>query len=131
MFPDECDPETFRRCFEELLAGAFFAWVMEAPTARGQIPVGMVIGQNFVYGSVVLGCWNWFPWASKRNIYESTVELLNGLRSHTPVVFHAELADKAFANRIAQHGVIRRVGTLYDMADGPVAEYQTRQPKRR
>ena len=102
-------------------------YIFEALTKRGRIPIGMVTGK-FVGGMLWLGDAIWFPWASSRNKYESMVNLFNEVRKHYVGIFTCTLDDKTFYESIAKHGVIRRVGTLYDVAEDKLAEWQTRKP---
>lgn len=106
-----------------------YVWVMEAPTKKGHVPVGMVVGRDYIHNSIVAGYFTWFPWASKRNVYESAIDFIDKMRIETAVIFHVEEKDKEFANWVARHGIARRVGTLYDLKDKPIAEFQSRRPK--
>ncbi len=102
-------------------------YVFEAKTKKGIIPVGMVTGK--LTGPMMwLGDVIWFPWASSRNKYESIVNFLNELRRMYVGLFTCTLGDKKFYENIARHGVIRRVGTLYDITEDKLAQWQTRKP---
>ena len=104
-----------------------FLYIFEADTPKGRIPVGMLTGK--LLGPMLwLGDAVWFPWTSSRNKYESVVNILNELRRHYVAVFTCTLKDKKFYENVARHGVIRRVGTLYDITEDKLAEWQTRKP---
>jgi len=99
-----------------------------AETPKGRIPVG-VVGGRFTGPLLFLGSMIWFPWASKRNIYESVVNTLNELRKEYLILFHSSMEDKEFYVNVARHGIIRRVGTVHDVyEDGPAALFETRKP---
>ena len=66
-------------------------------------------------------------WASSRNKIECAIHALNELRKEYILLLHSNMNDKEFYVNIAKHGVIRRVGTIYDVYDdGPAALFQTR-----
>jgi len=126
VFDGEPDKDGFAAVFEGLLASNYEVWVMESDTAQGKVPVGFAVGRPFLHGTTLLGSMTWFPWASKRNVYESTVKLLSNLRKDRKMIMHVEFKDKKFAEMVARHGVIRRVGTLYGILDEPVTVFQSR-----
>jgi len=102
-------------------------YVFEAETNRGRIPIGVLTGK--LMGPILwLGDAIWFPWASSRNKYESMVNIFNELRRKYVAVFTCTLDDKKFYEKVARHGVIRRVGTLYDISEEQLAQWQTRKP---
>lgn len=101
-------------------------YTMSAPTKNGFIPVGMFSGE-FIGPMLMIGNANWFPWASSRNKLESAVHAINELRKQYIVLIHSNMQDKEFYVEIARHGVLRRVGTIYDVyEDGPAALFQSR-----
>jgi len=102
-------------------------FVFEASTSKGRIPIGVLTGK--LIGPLMwLGDAIWFPWTSSRNKYESMVNIFNELRRQYVAVFTCTLNDKSFYEKVARHGVIRRVGTLYDLSEEPLAQWQTRKP---
>lgn len=125
-FPEDMGPDEFNRAFAAFLENDIHAWVMNADTPRGRIPVGMVLGRPWMYGMLVMGYFTWFPWASKRNVYESLVNIVNGLRYEANLLFHVDEKDKALAIRVTRHGIVRRVGTLHYISDEPIAVFQSR-----
>jgi len=101
-------------------------YIFVAPTNNGTIPVGMVSG-TFNGPIFFVGNALWFKWASDRNKLESAVHFLNELRKEYVVVIHNHMDDKQFYEVVAKHGVIRRVGRLYDVfEDCPAQIWQTR-----
>jgi len=129
-FPEDMGPDEFDAAFRDFVHNAgVYCWVCEAHTSRGHVPVGMALGRPFLYDTIVLGNMTWFPWASDRNAVESAVNLIHKLRTDAKLIGFAELKDKEFIDHIMKHGVIRRVGTLHDIKDEPIAMYQSRMPK--
>lgn len=95
-------------------------------TKNGNIPVGLFSGK-FNGPMLFIGSAIWFKWASSRNKLECAIHALNELRKEYIVLLHSAMKDKEFYVNIAKHGVIRRVGTIYDVYDdGPAALFQTR-----
>lgn len=126
IFEKDLQPREFEERFADLLDAGFFCWICEADTDRGRTPVGLVLGRPFVHNTLIMGNMTWFPWSSRRNVLESVVHLVNELRSEVHMLFHVEQHDKRFFNHVAAHGLLRRVGTLYDILDEPIAVYQSR-----
>jgi len=127
--PDrQADSEGFTKQLEDYLILHDVAFIVEAPTSKGRIPVGMIVGK-YMGPTLYLGDTTWFPWASNRNKIESITNLLNELRRHYIVMFFCNMRDKEFYVNIAKHGVIRRIGTIYDLlSEGPAPLFQTRKP---
>jgi len=129
VFGEVEDPkqEEFNNKLNLYLAMNDVMYVFEAITPRGNIPVGILTGK--LLGPILwLGDAIWFPWASGRNKYESMVNLFNELRREYVAMFTCTLGDKNFYEKVARHGVIRRVGTLYDITEDRLAQWQTRKP---
>lgn len=129
MLPTEKEYENaqefHREVVEFLLDNYDYAWVMEADTVKGRIPVGLVLGMNF--GSMILiGDTQWFPWSSTRNKVESFANLLNSLRNHYHIVGYSKKSDMGFFNHMCRHGITRRVGTLHPLNGQEQAIYETR-----
>ena len=123
------DPKEFTNEWAALLDSDIYCWICVADTPQGRVPVGLALGRPFVYGMLLMGNLTWFPWASERNIYESTVNLVNDLRKEAVLLFHVEQHDKEFAVQMCRHGIMRRVGTLMDVENGPLAVFQSRSPQ--
>jgi hypothetical protein len=116
----------FTKQLDDYLALHDIAFIVESVTNKGRIPVGMVVGK-YMGPILYLGDTTWFPWASPRNKMETITNLLNELRRHYIVMLFCNMQDKEFYLNIAKHGVIRRVGTIYDLlTDGPAPLFQSR-----
>jgi hypothetical protein len=96
------------------------AWVLFAPTKRGQLPVGVVFAAwapNDAPYMIVTGmCW--FPWSSPRNKVESMVNFLNKIRKELMLMFYALPEHKRLYEVCAMHAIVRRVGTSYTAIPG-------------
>lgn len=119
----------FKATFEEIVVTKCPAtWVLFASTHKGMTPVGVVFGSwapNATY--IIISGMCWFPWASKRNIVESMVNFLNGVRKEFMLVFYALPEHKRTYEVCAMHGIVRRVGTSYVAIPGKVAAcFETR-----
>lgn len=65
----------------------------------------------------------WFPWAKKRNILESYVNFVNKTRSMVHpdtnrtymILEFAMEKDKGFFDHVCSYGIMRRVGTSYEV----------------
>jgi hypothetical protein len=132
----EMDKESFKQAFgERLLVRYDIEWTLLADTPRGFIPVGMVLAFNghkdasispfFVIGDII-----WFPWATRRNIVESAVNFFNVARREASFIDYAHgPTNRRFFEMLAQHGIMRRVGTTYSIVrNEPVAIFETRSP---
>lgn len=118
--------ESLRGVLAGLLQAGFPVWVMKSVTPKGRVPVGMVYGRPFIHDITVLGDFTWFPWASRRNKYESIVNVINGLRKEGVVMLYGEEENKDWLVQTARHGILRRVGTLHDVKDEPMSVWQSR-----
>lgn len=127
--------EEFKTTFTAEVSTTYHgAWTLFAETRRGYMPVGMVLGfyshpdpQRAVF--MIVGDMLWMPWASKRNKIESAVNFFNKMRSQIPMVEYANEQHKRFFEMIAKHGIIRRVGTMFNVYRGePCAVFETRAP---
>ena len=122
------DSQAFNKQLDDYLILHDAAYTVLAKTNKGKIPVGMVVGK-YMGPILYLGDTTWFPWASDRNKLEFISHLLNELRRQYIVMFFCNMRDKDFYVNIARRGVIRRVGTIYDLlTDGPSPLFQTRKP---
>lgn len=121
--------DEFKVAFEKTVVERFHAaWTIFAMTKKGFVPVGIVFGAwapNAPYMIVSGLCW--FPWASNRNIVESIVGFLNGVRKDFMLQFYALPEHKRTYEVCAMHGIVRRVGTSYVAFPGkPAAVFETR-----
>lgn len=128
-FTQEMNADQFRQLFEAFVVqNHHAAWTLLAPTGKGKIPVGIVLAAwapNAPYLIVNGACW--FPWASKRNIIETSVCFFAGVRKEHQLVFYALPEHKRAYEVCAMHGVIRRVGTSFVAIPGKqCAVFETR-----
>jgi hypothetical protein len=109
------------------------AWTLSAETRRGFLPVGLVMAfhshfEHALCPFMIVGDLIWFPWASKRNRIESAVGFFHRMRNEIPMVDYAHgEVNKRFFEMICRHGVMRRIGTTFNVVAGePVAVFETR-----
>ena len=122
----DADSKVFTDQLNEYIALHDVAFIVESITKKGRIPIGLVVGK-YIGPILQLIETTWFPWATARNKMESMTNLLNDLRKRYVVTFVCSIKDRDFFVNIAKHGVLRRVGTLYDLfTDGPAPFFQTR-----
>jgi hypothetical protein len=126
--------EEFKAAFADALLTRYHAeWTMLADTPKGFLPVGLVLAFHshpvvefspfMVIGDII-----WFPWASRRNKIESAVNFFNRMRNEIPMIDYAHgETNKRFFEVLASHGVVRRIGTTFNVVKGePVAVFETR-----
>lgn len=126
-------PEAFTETFGAYIAERFqvaYTIIAKAP-GKDVMPVGIVFGitpyrdKNVVLADLVY----WFPWASPRNKIEGAVHFFNQMRRDWVVLGIFDMSDVPFLDHICRYGVMRRVGTIFDLdKDGPLAAFQTRKP---
>lgn len=103
-------------------------FVAKAPTEKGLIPVGMVFVAPIKNGLIITNT-VWFWWASHRNIVETAAHFFRMMRDQIVVMFYVEKDETKFPEYLKRLGVIRSVGRLHDLLDGPAHLYQTRRVK--
>ena len=126
--------EQFKEAFERVVLTRYHgAWTLFAETKRGFIPVGFVFAfyshaEHALSPFMIIGDIVWCPWASARNKIESAVHFFDRIRNQIPMVGYAHgETDKRFFEMIAKHGVMRRVGTTFNVVHGqPTAVFETR-----
>lgn len=123
------EPEVFREAFElAVLDNYDGGWTLFAETKQGFVPVGLAFAA-WPYRSahwMIVNAVCWFPWASRRNIVESTVRFFNEMRGQIPMTGYARQEHRRMYEVCAMHGIMRRVGTSYTVTDEPVAVFETR-----
>lgn len=134
-FKAKFTPEEFYAAFvDEVKVNYAGAWTLSANTPKGFMPVGIVLGfwshPNPQFAPfMIVGDMLWFPWATARNKIESAVGFFNAIRREIPLVEYADDKAKPFFEMIAQHGIMRRVGTSFNVFNGrPAAVFETRAP---
>src|SRR5262245_34194038 len=127
-------PDEFGVAFQPLVTTRYHgAWILFTETKRVFCPVGLVVAfyshpEPALSPFMILGDIIWFPWASVRNRVEAAVYFFHVIRSSLAMVGYANgEASKKFFEMICQHGVMRRIGTTFNMIkDDPVAVFETR-----
>lgn len=106
-------------------------WTMFAQTKKGFIPVGMVFAfyshpDPALSPFMIIADIVWFKWASARNKIESAVNFFK--KVGIPMIDYARgEVNRKFFEMLAQHGIMRRVGTTFCVVKGePVAIFETR-----
>lgn len=98
-----------------------YAWTI----AKDGKPIGVVSAINC--GTfAMLGDVTWMPWASARNKIEGCARIFVELRKRLFFMFHADRKNRDFYVHMAKMGLVRRVGTIHEMADEPLALFQSR-----
>ena len=131
----DMDSVDFSTAFEAEITTVYHAaWILMADTKRGIMPVGLVLGfyshPNPRFAPfMIIGDMIWFPWASKRNKVESAVNFFNRIRHEIKMVEYANEKAKKFFEMICQHGIMRRIGTSFNVyPNEPTAVFETRAP---
>lgn len=126
-------PQDFTEEFEaEVLTNYAAAWTL-FPTKDSEKPVGLVLGfyshpDPLFAPFMIVGDIIWFPWATRRNKIESSVNFFNEIRKEIQMVEYASKEHKPFFEMIAKHGIIRRVGTMHNVYPGEATSvFETRQ----
>ena len=130
----EMEYEAFREAFiREVMTNYHGAWTLFAQTRKGFMPVGAVLGfyphpNKAVTPFMIVGDILWFWWASPRNRVEAAVKFFSAIRDQTPMMEFASEAHMPFFEMLAKHGVMRRVGTSFNVYPaGKTALFETRQ----
>lgn len=125
--------DVFKNAFQnEILTNYHGAWVLLAGTKKGFLPVGLILGfyshpDPRLAPFMIVGDILWMPWASARNKIEAAVHFFNSMRNEIPFVDYAQETSKPFFEVLMRHGIMRRIGTSYNVySDGPAAVYETR-----
>lgn len=120
-FANDLGAPEFKTAFENaLVSNHDDAWIVQAVTPQGFMPIGMVVGgwANRKRTYLVIEGIAWFPWATKRNIIEGTVAFFNKIRKEIPWVGYAMNDDKRAYEVCCMHGIMRRVGTTHVVFPG-------------
>jgi hypothetical protein len=110
----DTEPLEFQEAMLDFIYESFDdAWVLEAKSKKGNVPVGVVF--SIMSGPVqILGEMTWFTWASKRNKVEAAAHFLNIKRQDATFLMYCDDKDKDFYIHLARHGLIRRIGKIED-----------------
>ena len=114
-FPEDLSAPDFKTAFEAfVLTRTHAAWTILAETAKGFLPVGIILGH---WGPdrafMILSGIAWYPWASRRNIIEGTVNFSNIMRKQLPVIGFANDEHRPLYEACCMHGIMRRIGTSH------------------
>lgn len=132
IFEEDMDKDEFLQAIASYLdannleAISFFA---------GEDLKAVGLGLLWVRGRVIqISDLIWYPWASKRQVIETFLNFINEIRSTTHpetgrkymVLEFAREEDQAFFDYICKYGVMRRVGTSYEIYENQRARiYET------
>lgn len=127
MEGETVSPEEFReQAIQSLQEQYDYAWTLEAKMGKEYRPIGIIFGL-WAGPFTLIGDMIWFPWATPRSIFEGVLNMAyKGKKDHLFIGYSTE-KDKNFFVKLAQHGVIRRIGTVHGVYENePVALFQTR-----
>ena len=123
----------FREAFEvEVTTKYHGVWTLFANTKKGNIPVCFVLAfwchpLVEIAPYMILNVMLWLPWATARNRIESAVNFFNQIRNHIPMMGFAREKDKKFYVTMMRHGIMRQVGTSFNVfPNESAAVYETR-----
>lgn len=127
VFDREMTPQEFRESFTNLVTSLGAAWTVLADGPKGIRPIGMIFG---VAAGKVLTLTRAvpMPWSTTRQRVQGFLAWLNAMRRELVVLEYAKHSDKRFWEQMCRYGVMRRVGTIYDMDVEPIALFQSRKP---
>lgn len=118
-------PDEFTRAIDErMTASSHMGWALLIDDR----PVGFVFAawspfNHFMEIVLVL----WMPWASKRNIVESTISFISEIKKQADFIGYAIPEHKRLYEVAAMHGLVRRIGTSYNAIPGKaVAIFESR-----
>lgn len=127
--------EEFKAAFEtEITVKYHGVWTLFAETKRGNIPVCFVLAfwchpEPQLAPYMILDQLVWLPWSTPRNRIESATNFFNSTRNDIPMIGYARERDKKFFEVMMKHGIMRRIGTSFNVfPDEPAAVYETRKP---
>lgn len=120
--------EFCRQLHEFLVSNYHRQFALVANSSEGKLPVGFaLLFQPHVGSSIlIMGDIIWMPWASARNKLETVVHMMNALRRDSVVLEFSPPSEQPFWDHVCRYGVMRRVGTTFDIYAEPAATYQTR-----
>jgi len=129
-------PAQFKEQFEGTVISRYSgAWTLLANGQRGWMPAGFIFAfyshkEPALSPFMIIGDIIWCPWATKRNKLECAVNFFNATRKEIPMMDYAHgETNQRFFETMAMHGVMRRVGTTFNVVKGEaVAIFETRAP---
>lgn len=110
--PYELEPrEVLAQVQDILTANYSFVW-----SVRDRAMPIFVVFANAIWGGIFLDAPIISARASDRQVYEGSIALIQQLKEEAPVLVSTEKEKKPFFERLQDHKILRRVGTLHDMA---------------
>ena len=91
--------------------------------------MGVIHGRDFgpvMKPGILMVDMQWFPWASKRNIAECVVNFVNEGKKDIAIFAITTHSEKAIAEYVCKHGIMRRVGTFHQWHAEPSALFESR-----
>lgn len=106
-------PRGFEEKMLDVIGGAKYDWVAEAPGDDGLRPVGLCLGRVLVEGADterehIEPFVEWFPWATPRNKVEATALFFKELSKQFKIFVFAPEGANDWWTRFVQYGLIRR-----------------------
>lgn len=132
VFEDGLDAEGFRNEFAQLVMTTYHAvWTVRAETKRGFVPICFAFGWWLHPNSeniMILDRFAWLPWVTPRQMIEALVAFVVHVRKEGLKMWSFSPKDeRKIMEIVAKHGVIRRVGTSYELYSGePATMWETR-----
>lgn len=128
-------PDEFSEMFELFILNAGLdCYILNAPSKEGLIPIGFVL--VWKKGRIIeVSRFFWFPWATKRNILESSLNFVNQFRSTVheqtgkkyKLIGFIDSEQRTLFDHLIKYKTLRLVGKVYDwFEDGPAIVYETR-----
>jgi hypothetical protein len=127
VFDREMTPAEFRETFIGIVQSVGAAWTVLADGPKGKRPIGFVFG--IAAGKVItLTRVVPMPWSTMRQRVQGFIAWLNAVRREYIVFEYARHSERRFWEHVCRYGAMRRVGTILDMEDEPIALFQSRKP---
>lgn len=126
-FGDEMTPAEFRETFTNIVLSLGAAWTVLADSPKGQRPIGFVFG-SLAGNTLTLTRIIPMPWSTPRQRLQGFVTWLNAIRRQYLVFQFSKRSEQKFFVHMCKYAVMSRVGTVLEMADEPVALFQSRKP---
>lgn len=98
----------------DLLGAVDHDWIFEVQGEKGLQPIGLVTADNRFAGHGIEVHADWFPWASARNILESTVQFLIEKGRDTKIHLYVEESYWPFWQRVWEYKVIKKGCKIHD-----------------
>ena len=106
----DLSPQDFLEEFIVKTSNADKIYLIVGKTKRGEIPIGVLF---FVERNIVDLHVEWFPWASSRNIIESSARVLQDLKKDYNIVITIKDNRDHFI-LLCRYGLLRSVGKIHN-----------------